>query len=136
LSAQDSYGLLVRSYETMDSLFNFEKLEVYKRTVNFVNQVYKITKLWSRDLSFSLTDQFRRASLSIALNIAEGASRTKPEFKRFITISRGSAHECIPILEIAEKQGIINKKRKEELREEIIIISKMLSKLKNSIRIS
>lgn len=113
--------------------FNFEKLDVYKRSVSFANKVYEITKSWPKEYSYSLTDQIRRASLSIALNIAEGASRTKLEFKRFISISRGSAHECVPVLEIAEKQGIIDKSRKEELLEELLVISKMLSKLKTSI---
>jgi four helix bundle protein len=113
--------------------FNFEKLIVYQKSLNFVNEIYTDTKSWPKDLAYSITDQLRRASLSIALNIAEGASRTKIEFKRFITISRSSCHECIPILEIAHKQGIINLNRKEEWRTEIISLSKMLSKLRSSI---
>lgn len=114
--------------------FNFEKLDVYQRAVKFANTVYSLTKAWPKEYSFSLVDQLRRTALSIALNIAEGASRTNPEFKRFISISRGSAHECVPVLEIAEKQGIIDKSRKEELLEELLVISKMLSKLKSSIK--
>src|SRR5258708_4778425 len=114
--------------------FNFEKLEVYKNAINLANQIYKLTKSWPKEYSHSLTDQIRRASLSIALNIAEGASRTSLEFKRFISISRGSAHECVPILEIAEKQGIIEKSQKEELIQELLVISKMLSGLKKSIK--
>lgn len=113
--------------------FNFEKLNVYQKALNLTNEIYTETKNWPKDVSFSITDQLRRASLSIVLNISEGASKTNNEFKRFITISRGSCHECIPILEIACKQGIIGLKRKEEWREEIISISKMLSKLKSSI---
>ena len=113
--------------------FNFEKLTVYQKALNLANAIYSDTKNWPKDLSFSITDRLRRASLSIVLNIAERASRTNNEFKRFITISRGSCHECIPILEIAYKQGIIDLKRKEEWRAEIISLSKMLSKLKSSI---
>ena len=117
----------------MDRDFNFEKLTVYQKALDLANHIYKVTKDWPREYSFSLADQLRRASLSVVLNIAEGASRTKLEFKRFITISRSSCHECIPIFEIAYKQGIIDLKRKEEWREEIISLSKMLSKLKSSI---
>ncbi len=113
--------------------FNFEKLIVYQKALDLANDVYNLSKDWPKEHLFSLTDQLRRASLSIALNIAEGATRTRLEFKRFINISRGSCHECIPILEIAHKQGIINAERKEKWREEIISISKMLSGLKNSI---
>lgn len=113
--------------------FNFEKLDVYQRAIAFANHIYETTKAWPKEYDRSLIDQIRRASLSIALNIAEGASRTSLEFKRFISISRGSAHECVPVLEIAEKQGIIEKSEKEELIQELLVISKMLSALKNSI---
>lgn len=116
-----------------NNYFNFEKLIVYQKALDFANDIYNLSKDWPKEHLFSLTDQLRRATLSIALNIAEGASRTKPEFKRFIGISRGSCHECIPILEIVHKQGIINAERKEKWREEIISLSKMLSSLKSSI---
>lgn len=116
-----------------DNKFYFEKLLVYQKALNFTNLVYEVTKAWPKEHAFSLTDQIRRASLSIVLNIAEGASRTGLEFKRFITISRGSCHDCVPIIEIAYKQGIIDNARKEEWLNELIVISKMLSKLKTSI---
>lgn len=115
-------------------IFNFEKLEVYKKSLLFANRIFELTKNWPKEYLYSLTDQIRRASLSITLNIAEGSSRTGPEFKRFLSISRGSAQECVPILEIAEKQGIIIKSQKEELFEEILVLSKMLSGLKSSIK--
>ncbi|MBI4059402.1 four helix bundle protein [Candidatus Microgenomates bacterium] len=113
--------------------FRFEELQVYQRALNFANEVYEISNQWPREHVFSLTDQLRRASLSVALNIAEGASRTKLEFKRFITISRGSCHECIPIIEIAFRQKLIDIKRKEVWLNEVTTLSKMLSKLKSSI---
>lgn len=116
-----------------DNEFNLEKLDVYQRALNFANEVYNTTKEWPKEHNFSLVDQLRRASLSISLNIAEGASRTKLEFKRFVTISRGSCHECVPIIEIAFKQGIINFRRKEIWLNEVVVMSKMLSRLKNSI---
>ena len=114
-------------------MFNFENLEVYKRSLKFANLTYNIINKWPKECAFSLTDQLRKAALSIVLNIAEGASRTKLEFKRFLTISRGSSHECAVIIEIAYKQGIIDPIRKEDLLNELVIISKMLSKLKSSI---
>ena len=117
----------------MSGEFNFEKLEVYQRALNFANEVYEITKEWPKEHNFSLVDQLRRASLSIVLNIAEGASRTSLEFKRFISISRGSCHECVPIIEIAFRQKFINYQRKEAWLNEITVMSKMLSRLKTSI---
>lgn len=119
-----------------DEQFYFQRLDVYKKSLLFTNRIYEITKNWPNEYHNSLTDQIRRAALSITLNIAEGASRTSLEFKRFISISRGSAHECVPVLEIAEKQGIIEKSEKEELLKELLVLSKMLSGLKNSIKIT
>lgn len=113
--------------------FNFEKLLVYQKALELANEIYENTKKWPREFNFSLIDQIRRASLSISLNIAEGASRTKLDFKRFITISRGSCHECVPIIELAYKQKLIDFQRKEDWLKELTVISKMLSKLKNSL---
>lgn len=114
--------------------FYFENLEVYQRALRFVNNVYDETKGWPKEYLFSLTDQLRRASASIALNIAEGASRTTPDFKRFITISRSSCHECVPIIEIAFEQKLINSKIKDEWLNELVVLSKMLNRLRINLK--
>lgn len=115
------------------SKFNFQKLEVYNISLDLTYYVFKVTKDWPKEFLFDLTSQFRRAILSITLNIAEGSSRSKKDFCRFIDISRGSCFECIPILEVAFSLKIIDTKTKYEIEEKLIIISKMLSKLKISL---
>ena len=117
----------------MNELFRFENLLVYQKALDFSNEIFETTKIWPKEHTFSLTDQLRRASLSIVLNIAEGSSKTSADFKRYLGISRCSCHECIPIIEIGYKQGIIDKARKEAWREKVIVLSKMLSKLKSSL---
>ena len=114
--------------------FYFENLEVYQRALEFVNNIYDETSTWPKEHLFSLTDQLRRASLSIALNIAEGASRTTPDFKRFITISRSSCHECVPIIEVAFKQKLISLKIKDKWLNELVILSKMLNRLRINLK--
>lgn len=113
--------------------FNFEKLQVYQKSVEFANEIYNTTNHWQKPHIYTIIDQLRRASLSISLNIAEGSSRTTVEFKRFLSVSRGSCFECIPIIEIAYKQDLIDEKTRTQWLEELVSIAKMLSKLRTSL---
>ncbi len=64
--------------------FDFENLRVYQKALDFVDVVYKITKAFPVEEKFGLTDQIRRAAVSVALNIAEGSGGSKPEFKQYM----------------------------------------------------
>jgi four helix bundle protein len=113
--------------------FNFEKLNVYQQAVQFSNQIFVHSNNWPAKYQFSLADQIRRASLSIPLNIAEGSGRSKIEFKRFLSISRGSCYECIPLIDISYKQQLITLKDKETWYNQLLSLSKMLSSLRSSL---
>jgi len=114
-------------------IFNFENLKVYQQALEFSNQIFLTSNNWPTKFQFSLADQIRRASLSIPLNIAEGSSRTKLEFKRFLSISRGSCFECIPLIEISFKQKLITLKEKETWYNQLLSLAKMLSSLRTSL---
>ena|SRR3990172_265602 len=113
--------------------FKFENLNVYQETLALIELVYSTTKKWPKEELFGLTNQIRRAIVSIALNIAEGTSRTKKDFRHFLDLARGSVYESVAILQIAEKQGYISPQELEKLYRELIKISKMVSALKNSL---
>lgn len=79
----------------MNSAKSFRDLILWQKAHRFVLSVYKLPKDFPQEKRYCLTSQFRRASISIASNIAEGfAKRTKPDKIRLYNIAQGSLEEC------------------------------------------
>ena len=79
-------------------MFDFQKLEVYRKAMHFCKSVSAL--LHSEIIDKVTRDQLRRASFSIMLNIAEGSSRfSNKDRKNFLVIARGSAFECAAIMD-------------------------------------
>jgi four helix bundle protein len=109
--------------------FAFEKLQVYQKAVDFADQIASLTEHFPRGYGF-LAGQLNRASLSIAANIAEGNGRfTKADRKNFFGIARGSAQECVPLLELARRRGLLQDAAHGELSDDLEEIARMLSGL-------
>ncbi len=109
--------------------FLFEKLDVYQKALNFADAISQITEGFLKG-HYYLADQLNRASLSISANIAEGNGRYhKADRANFFTIARGSAFECVPLLEISRRKNLVSEERFTILRDQIEAISKMLSGL-------
>jgi len=88
-------------------MFDFEKLEVYKKARDFLGGI-RATILKNSQLDNTTKNQLTRASMSILLNIAEGAGRfTKPDKRNFYVIARGSVFECVAILDFLQKESAI-----------------------------
>jgi len=117
-----------------DEKFDFEKLLVYQKALEFVDFVYKVAADFPNRETFVLADQVKRAAVSICLNIAEGSGGSKAEFQRFLIISRRSVRECIAATEIAFRQGYFNIDERRVSREFCKVISKMLNGLIKSLR--
>jgi len=89
-------------------MFNFEKLDVWHKAIDFADLIYADTRRFPPDERFGLTNQMRRAAVSISSNIAEGSSRSsKTDFGRFIEISTGSLFEVVSQAFIAERQRFL-----------------------------
>ena len=83
---------------------NFRELKVWSRSVDFVVEVYSLTKTFPKDELYGLISQLRRAATSIALNIAEGTgASSNVEFARFLEMARRSVYEVMTGLEIAQR---------------------------------
>ena len=122
------------SGEEVAETFDFEKLRVYQQALEFIDRVYEITRGFPPEERFGLTDQFRRAATSIALNIAEGSGGSKTEFRRFLRVSRRSVRECVAVTEISSRQGYITSDERKELRRACVDLSRMLTGLIRSLR--
>jgi four helix bundle protein len=84
------------------------KLEAWKLSRTLVLDVYKLTQTFPKEEMFGLTNQIRRAAVSIPSNIAEGAARTGArEFAQFLNFARGSLSELETQLLIATDLGYI-----------------------------
>lgn len=117
-----------------ENRFKFEELRVYQEAIELADFIYILTVDWPKAEVFGLTSQLRRAAVSIALNIAEGSSRSKKDFRHFLDLSRGSCYECVAILQIAFRRKYLLHKEYLHLYEMCTKISKMISALKNSIK--
>jgi four helix bundle protein len=117
-----------------EDMFDFENLKVYQKSLDYVDFVYEITKDFPKDEIFSLTSQFRRASVSICLNIAEGSGGSKAEFNQFLKIARRSVRECVAVTEISYRQTFISTEDKKQSRGLCIELSRMISGLMKSLK--
>src|SRR6059058_785365 len=89
-------------------MFNFEKLDVWQKAIDFADLIYNETRAFPAEERFGLTNQLRRASVSISSNIAEGSSRSsRTDFARFAEIAAGSVFEAVSQAFIARRQNFL-----------------------------
>ena len=107
-----------------------EKLDVWKKSIDFVVALYKTTEGFPRDERFGLTSQLRRAAVSISANIAEGAARrSNKEFLHFLSNSQGSTSEVETELLIAHRRNYCRDAEYKTLSSSLDEIGRMLTGL-------
>ena len=112
-----------------------EKLDVWKKSVDFVVDMYKATESFPKDEKFGLTSQMRRASVSIPANIAEGAGRkSNKEFIHFLSIAQGSASEVSTEILIAYRLEYMDLEKFTNLNNELDNIGRMITSLSNHLK--
>lgn len=95
---------------------DFKKLKVWEKAHQLTLEVYAVSKSFPKDELFALTSQLRRASSSVAANIAEGCGRkSKNEFSHFLAIAIGSISEVEYFLLLAFDLNYLKKNDFEEL---------------------
>ena len=103
----------------------FEQLRVWQRARTLVTEVNDLVKRWRDDAG--LGNQMRRAAISIASNIAEGANRHgDADLRRFLQIARGSCHELKAQLYLARDLGTLTTERFSHLYDTVDHVTAMI----------
>lgn len=115
-------------------MHKYKELKVWQKAVQLSTEVYKLSALLPAEEKYGLTSQMRRAAVSIASNIAEGAGRTSnKEFKQFLAIASGSCYELETQLTIATNVELVDKEESAKLIEILTEVMKMIYMLRKSL---
>ena len=109
--------------------YDFERLKVYQKALDFVEQVFTLTEQFPANIQYSLGDQFRRAALSTCNNIAEGSRKRGQAKKQFYGYALDSVRECVPMIELSVRRKVISKIDGDKLGEDCFHLSNMLYRL-------
>ena len=113
---------------------DFRKLKVWTLSMEMARETYEATRTFPETERYGLQSQMRRASVSVPSNIAEGTSRSSDnDFRRFLTIAKGSAYELESQAILSEQLGYIDSSTGEHLLQTIWRCQAMLGKLIQSV---
>ena len=114
--------------------YSFKSLTVYIKAKDLVKDIYNIVKLFPLEERYALSDQLRRAVISVPSNIVEGINRmSNKEKSHFLEIAYASLMEVCCQIDIAKDLGFIDKQTNEDLENKINEIGKLISGLRKSI---
>ena len=115
-------------------MFNFEKLDVWQKAIDFADLIYNETQTFPSEERFGLTNQLRRAVVSISSNTAEGSSRSsRTDFARFAEIATGSVFEVVSLSFIARRRNFFSEDQFRKIYTDAEELSRMLSGLRRSL---
>lgn len=114
-------------------MFNFERLEVWRRSIAFAQVIHDSSRTFPEDERFGLVHQIRRSAVSIASNIAEGAARPSADFVRFLGYATGSLYEVVTQAVLARQQNYIDDLEYGRIYSAADEIARMLSGLRRSL---
>ena len=116
-------------------MHNFKELKIWQLSRCFVKDIYLLTKKFPDNERFGLTQQIRRAVVSIPSNIAEGSGRRSDnDFLRFLDIANGSAFEVETQLILSLDLEYISQTEFDLLNEKLQVIEKMIFNFNQSLK--
>jgi four helix bundle protein len=113
-----------------EKITNFRDLDIWKKGIEIVKNVYRIVSVFPKQELYGLTSQMQRCSVSIPSNIAEGFNRLhNKEYKQFLYTALGSCAELETQIEIAAALKYLDEQKRTFLLEKLDHESRMLSSL-------
>src|ERR1039458_3399361 len=117
-------------------MFNSEKLETWHEAIAFADVVCQLTRNFPAEERFGLTNQMRRAAVSISSNLAEGCSRSsRADYARFVEIATGSLFEVVSQATIGRNQGFLDPSAYQQVYDAAEKQSRLLSGLRKSLEV-
>ncbi len=109
----------------------YDDLIAYQKSYEMALHIYRRSERFPREERYGITNQIRRASLSIPLNIAEGYGKKESaaEFKRYLAMCQGSCNEVIVLVRFCRDLGYLEQAESEEMEKEYVEIGKMVYSL-------
>jgi four helix bundle protein len=115
-------------------MFRFEKLDVWQRSIDFAAVIYEATRAFPADERFGLTNQMRRAAVSVSSNIAEGSGRVSDvDYARFIEIAYASLMEVVSQAALAKRRTFLTADSYKTIYCEAEELARMLSGLRTTL---
>ena len=109
---------------------DYRSLIVWQKSMDLVDEIYRIVKLLPKEELYSLSNQMRRCAVSVPSNIAEGYERgSKKEYAKFLLIARASRAELETQLMVCVRQGFVDEKEVEKAFSLCVEIRKMLTSI-------
>lgn len=118
----------------MSTKHNFRNLEVWKKSRSLVKDIYVLTQAFPENERFGLTSQFRRAAVSISLNVSEGSGRSSDkDFSHFLDMAYGSSLEVENLVLLSHDLNLISLETHNELIGKVTEIEKMIKGFQSKI---
>lgn len=115
--------------------FRFEQLDIWREAIKLSDMLFDFADKADEKRKYKFAEQLRAATMSISNNIAEGSgSSSDKDFSNFLNISRRSIFECVNILHIFERRGIITNEERTKLYPELLSLSKKITNLRKSLK--
>jgi four helix bundle protein len=118
-----------------NTIRSYQDLTAWQKAMALTKAVYEATQTWPREEIYGLTNQVRRAVVSVPANIAEGKGRSgSSEFAHHLSIAKGSLHETETLLLIARDLGYLSAQDTASLLTQTEAVAQLLGGLLRSLR--